>query len=389
MEGNIMENNRKPSEGLEFVLNEDGQSYTLDYIGDCEDERIVIPDTYNGKPVTSIDSQALDEGYFIKSIWIPASVTNIGHMALYECHDNLRTIEVDPLNPVYHSQDNCLIKTADKTLIEACSTSKIPKDGSVTTIAAGAFGSASKPRITIPKEIGQIEASAFELNSNLTYLKLPRGVQMGPRICAECDNLETAVIDSDVSEEAFAGCTSLYDIHIGSNVKSCGADAFRDMSYDAWVAIKDLGAWCQISFANIAAHPCHNGATLAFNDEEPITDVEIPKTVTSIKDIAFYGCKDIEAVYIPESVTEIGVGAFANCYSLTNIVIPHTVNSIGEDAFLNCNNLTNIFYDGTPEQFYALTQHLRLPAYATVHFTDGACTVGELEAEFDRTENAK
>lgn len=47
-----------PSVGLEFELNEDGQSYFLKGIGTCADIDIVITKTYNGLPVTSIGYDA-------------------------------------------------------------------------------------------------------------------------------------------------------------------------------------------------------------------------------------------------------------------------------------------------------------------------------------------
>ena len=45
-------------------------------------------------------------------------------------------------------------------------------------------------------------------------------------------------------------------------------------------------------------------------------------TVTSIGELAFYGCSGITQVVIPNTVTSIGDGAFANCSGLTEIQIP-------------------------------------------------------------------
>ena len=36
------------SEGLEFTLNEDGESYSVTGIGDCTDTEIIIPTKYQG-----------------------------------------------------------------------------------------------------------------------------------------------------------------------------------------------------------------------------------------------------------------------------------------------------------------------------------------------------
>ena len=42
-------------------------------------------------------------------------------------------------------------------------------------------------------------------------------------------------------------------------------------------------------------------------------------------------------VDIPDSVTSIGNGAFYDCSSLRSVVIPDSVTSIGERAFEDCN----------------------------------------------------
>ena len=42
------------SEGLEYELNDDGQSYSVVGIGECIDPDVKIPEIYNNLPVTSI-----------------------------------------------------------------------------------------------------------------------------------------------------------------------------------------------------------------------------------------------------------------------------------------------------------------------------------------------
>ena len=46
------------SEGLVYKLNDDGESYTVLGLGECTDTNIIIPATYEGKPVTTIGNQA-------------------------------------------------------------------------------------------------------------------------------------------------------------------------------------------------------------------------------------------------------------------------------------------------------------------------------------------
>ena len=49
--------------------------------------------------------------------------------------------------------------------------------------------------------------------------------------------------------------------------------------------------------------------------------------------------------------TSIGNWAFSGCTSLTSIEIPDSVISIGEDAFYNCTGLKNVYYTGSEAEW--------------------------------------
>jgi len=88
---------------------------------------------------------------------------------------------------------------------------------------------------------------------------------------------------------------------------------------------------------------------------------EIPSSVTSITDYAFYGKRGLNHITIPGSISRIGGGAFAGCFDLsqvslseptkcigpvaftfsglTSVVIPNSVDTIGEGAFSVCDKL--------------------------------------------------
>ena len=81
---------------------------------------------------------------------------------------------------------------------------------------------------------------------------------------------------------------------------------------------------------------------LAFYGCYSLTSVTIPNSVTSIGDWAFSGCSSLTLLTIPNSVTYIGIWAFYGCSSLTSITIPKSVTYIGEMAFYGCSNLTSV-----------------------------------------------
>ena len=75
----------EPTEGLKFTLSEDGSYYSVTGIGAATDTDIVIPSTYNEKPVTSIGGYAFRDCSGLTSIIIPDSVALIGDWAFEGC----------------------------------------------------------------------------------------------------------------------------------------------------------------------------------------------------------------------------------------------------------------------------------------------------------------
>ena len=76
-------------------------------------------------------------------------------------------------------------------------------------------------------------------------------------------------------------------------------------------------------------------------ENEALTYLQIPNTVTSINDNAFEFCIGLESVNIPSGVTIIR-GTFNACSALTSVTLPDTLQTIGDSAFMECTSLTSI-----------------------------------------------
>ena len=175
--------------------------------------------------------------------------------------------------------------------------------------------------ISIPKTVTSIGSRAFYMCSGLKSVTIPEGVtSIGYGAFWGCSGLESVMIPSSVTsirEYAFIGCSGLESVMIPSSVASIGA--------------------------------------MAFSGCRGLTSVTITEGVTSIGNSAFEGCSGLESVTIPGSVTSIEKTAFNGCNRLTSVTIPSSVTSIGGAAFIGCIGLKNVYYEGTLEQWLAIS----------------------------------
>ena len=271
---------------------------------------ITIPDK-----VTSIGNYAFNGCSGLTSITIPDSVTSIGSGAFQDC-SGLTSITI-PAN----------VTTIGYSVFAACSglTSIAIPDG-VTSIGISAFHKCSKlTSITIPNSVTSIGSSAFYYCSGLTSITIPDSV-------------------TSIGSSAFYYCSGLTSITIPDSVTSIGERAFEACSKLEKVSYTGtIEGWCNIYFTNARSNPLYYAHKLCIgNEDELVTELNIPNTVKQIKNYVFSGCSGLTSVTIPDSVTRIGEDAFSGCSGLTNITIPDSVTRIGDYAFQNCSSLTSI-----------------------------------------------
>ena len=146
---------------------------------------------------------------------------------------------------------------------------------------------------------------------------------------------------TSIATNAFNDCSGITSIAIPNSVTSIGDDAFHGCTGLNAVHITDIDAWYGISFDSYYANPLCYAHDLYLNNDL-ITELVIPNSVTSIGNYAFSGCTGLTSVMIPNSVTSIGNYAFSGCTGLTSINIPNNVTSIGNSAFNSCTGLKSV-----------------------------------------------
>ena len=183
--------------------------------------------------------------------------------------------------------------------------------------------------------------------SSITYENVKYDViSIQDRAFYWCQSLTSIIIGNKVKtigREAFGSCSSLTDVTISNSVLSIKEAAFSNCNRLTTLKISDLESWCNISFGDYDANPLMCAHRLFLNDEE-ITDLSIPNSVTSIGNFAFVGFTSMKSLSIPNSVTSIGKRAFMQCTAINSVSVPNSVMSLGEYAFQGCSSLNSISF---------------------------------------------
>ena len=136
---------------------------------------------------------------------------------------------------------------------------------------------------------------------------------------------------TSIGEDAFLDCRTLTSIAIPNYLTHIGSGAFWNCKSLTEVHIKDMEAWCKITFGESHSNPLYYAKHLYMNGQE-IKDLTIPDSIATINNYAFYNCSDLKTITLPGSITSIGHDAFYGCSSLTDVYcdaneVPEAVSS--------------------------------------------------------------
>ncbi|MCL2545183.1 MAG: leucine-rich repeat domain-containing protein [Clostridia bacterium] len=162
-------------------------------------EKVRIPETVEGSPVTGIGSSAFEGNSGITYVYIPDSVTSIGARAFMYC--------------------------------------------------------ANLTDVIIPQNVVSIGQGAFCGVTGLTSVTIPGSVtNSGDNVFQDCKNLASVTILDGVTGigvGTFSGCTNLASVTIPGSVTSIGGSAFRNCTALKSIALPDsvtsIGAWSRSS----------------------------------------------------------------------------------------------------------------------------------------------
>ena len=244
-------------EDFEYELSEDGTYAILTKYNNTSGAYCFIPDTLGGKPV-----EVIAEGAFANNT---------------------------KLETVYSSYSS--VRIISKKAFYGCSSLK---------------------SISLPETLEEINNSAFEGCSSLSYP----------------DTLPGSL--KKIGNSAFKGCTSLTKITIPGSVKTFGKKAFSGCTSLKGVTIQD------------GVKELNEGI---FENCSSLISITIPDGINNIPVKAFNKCTNLSKVKIPDSVTNIGAYAFTECDNLKRLVVPKSVKTLGTDNTVEPHTNNNPVFD--------------------------------------------
>ena len=82
--------------------------------------------------------------------------------------------------------------------------------------------------------------------------------------------------------------------------------------------------------------------------------VLIPDCIETIEDSGLGNCTKLERVYLSKNLKTIGKDVFKDS-SIDSVLIPKSLQTIGSNAFANCTDLKVVYFEGTKEEWDAIT----------------------------------
>lgn len=343
------------SQYLSFVEINYRKEYAVSSCSNRAVGNIVIPATYNNKPVTKINSQAFSHRN-ITSVVIPDSIKEIGDSAFSYCQQlNDITMPDTPVligshvfnNTLYQNttenrdEDGCLYvgKHLVSVLGYTKDTFKTKED--TLSIAGYVFYGANLTSVEITGNVKIIGKYAFHNCPQLKSVVLHDGVEtLANSAFSQCNALTNITFPGSISvidEYVFGLCQNLTDITICDGVQKLGRDAFKGSKNIETVNLPDSNIAIDINtFAETKIYQNTNNWT----DGAFYIDNHL---ITLTRNI--YG-----SLTIREGTTNINGQALPLTKELSSITIPKSVKVIGENAFKDT-NIVFIFYEGNETEF--------------------------------------
>ena len=231
------------SNEIEYAI-ENGEAAVTKVPNKVTITKIVIPDEYEGVPVTKINDFSVVNLEYTTEITIGKNVKEIGPWAM-ENNQHVTAFNVDDNNEFFCDVDGVLFTKDMKTLLFYPLAKDVvdTKDENGNDIQISEY--------TIPDGVETIRTKAFYKCGKIAKVVIPDSVK-------------------NIEEKAFFRCSSLNDLTLSQNVEVIGKDAF---------------GFCSA-----------------------ISEINIPSTIKQIDTYAFYNCTSLLTINVDAKESDITLG---------------------------------------------------------------------------------
>ena len=294
----------------------------------------------------------------VKELHIPGSIKNFG----------CSLQNAGSLEKLYF--DEGVEEISANMMVYGCSSlSEIDLPSTLKMISgSGAFeGATALTGIEFPKDVAFSDTitGVFEDCTSLTSVSLPASVTKIPSHMFDgCTSLTSVTALSEIEsigDGAFRNCSSLTGIDFSGTLKSIGSSAFQgcaglvsvpklskvtEMGWGAFYECKNLRA--SVDLSSLQSVPgyafCYAPVKIVglCDSLKSIGDwafiwsnvaVQLPRTLETIGNYAFYGGTLPEQLSIPDSVTSVGTSAFSGVDGVKDVTIGRGLTKIPRDMF--------------------------------------------------------
>lgn len=324
-------------EGITAIGPEGATVYS---IADSETNTIYLPDSLTAENFSCKGASNLSEirlpagmhtlrdGMFDGCTWLetlnmPQGVTEIGTRTFGGC----KSLDVELPPQLERIGDKAFYRSGIKNAI-------LPD--TVRSIGSGAFEQTrSMVSATLPTTITAVPERMFYA-SYVERVSLPVGLQsIGKAAFFNCMHLTDLQLPEGlitIEGSAFSGCTVLKELTLPGSLKHVGEKVFGGSNIEIVHVEEGITELAPVMFADC-----------------PLTQVDLPNTLTTIQDAAFYNCTKLKEITLPNSVTQLGEGVFQGCSSLSQVRLSENLKTLPTSTFDGCKALTEFDFAGITE----------------------------------------
>lgn len=385
-------------------------------------QSLVMPESIDGMPVTSIAPYAFEGNAEIRDLACPSQVVEIGSRAFANCtaleritfpvkltrYDNSwvagcarleeivlpgDVIDLDLPSPapsgvkrVVIGPMTCTVQIARTWKTRLIHVSVHPEnpwlssDGTCVYSADGTeliVHATKSPDVSVAQGCLRIAARAFEHEKHLEHVNLPEGVcNIGERAFAEStlSRFESPGSLRSIRREAFAGCQSLREVNLAEGLREIESRAFAECTACTGIRIPASVARVELkAFEDAGLQPVGDNPTLAVSAHSKVLFIDEAGVLC---ERTGDGVAVLEALdgqtkryRTPNGAVRVSARAFFGHPSLEQLEIAEGVTCIEREAFMRCENLRSV---SLPESL----QELGDRAFATTDLSSCAVPAG-------------